>query len=62
MDCTMMQTEFDPARLVLSQPTCAKCGEPMWLVRIEPNGPAHDKRTFECPQCGNEVEETIKYR
>jgi hypothetical protein len=36
---------FDPARLVLRLPTCPKCGATMWLERIEPDGPGHDKRT-----------------
>ena len=53
---------FDRNRLVLSMPDCAQCGAPMWLARIEPDIPGHDKRTFECPQCGNVVSETVKYR
>ena len=32
-------------------PTCAKCGAPMWLTRIEPDGPGLEKRTFECQAC-----------
>jgi tRNA(Ile2) C34 agmatinyltransferase TiaS len=59
----MSQSEvFDPARLVLSQPVCPKCGGRMWLSRIEPDEPNHDKRTFECPQCENVVSEIVKYR
>jgi hypothetical protein len=54
--------EFDPARLVLSQPVCSQCGGRMWLSRIEPDEPNHDKRTFECPQCENVVSEVVKYR
>jgi hypothetical protein len=53
---------FDPARLVLRLPTCPKCGATMWLVRIEPDAPGHDKRTFECPTCENVISETVKYR
>jgi hypothetical protein len=34
----------------------------MWLSRIEPDKPNHDKRTFECPQCENVVSEVVKYR
>jgi hypothetical protein len=49
-------------RLVLSQPVCPKCGGRMWLSRIEPDEPNHDKRTFECPQCENVVSEVVKYR
>ena len=53
---------FDPARLVLRLPTCPKCGATMWLERIEPDAPGHDKRTFQCPTCENVISETVKYR
>jgi hypothetical protein len=53
---------FDPARLVLSQPICPQCGARMWLAQIEPDEPGHDKRTFECLQCENVVNEIVKYR
>ena len=59
----MSQTrEFDPARLVLSLPTCPKCGGTMWLVRIEAIDSGQDNRTFECPQCQHEYSELVKYR
>jgi DNA-directed RNA polymerase subunit RPC12/RpoP len=60
----MSQSEyiFDPARLVLDLPTCSKCGAIMWLARIEPGEPGHDKRTFECPQCESVISEIVKYR
>ena len=38
-------------------PTCAKCGAPMWLTRIEPDEPGSEKRTFECQACQNELVE-----
>jgi hypothetical protein len=59
----MSQSEniFDPARLVLYQPMCSKCGGTMWLARIEPDAPGHDKRVFECPQCENVLVEVVKY-
>jgi len=53
---------FDPARLVLYMPTCEKCGAKMWLVRIEPDAPGHDRRCFQCPQCENAATEVVKYR
>jgi len=34
----------------------------MMLARIEPDQPGHDKRTFECPKCGNEVSEVINFK
>jgi hypothetical protein len=59
----MSQSEtFDPARLVLHLPTCEKCGAKMWLARIEPDAPGHDKRTFECPNCEHTVSKIVKYR
>jgi hypothetical protein len=53
---------FDPARLVLQQPKCPKCGLPMWLARIEPDKPDHDRRTFECPSCEHSHTEVVKYK
>jgi hypothetical protein len=53
---------FDWAALVLSQPTCPQCGEKMWLARIEPDEPGHDKRIFECAGCEKVVSEVVKYR
>jgi hypothetical protein len=44
------------------QPACPMCGARMWLSRIEPDRPDHDKRIFECPQCENVVSEIVKYR
>lgn len=29
----------------------------MMLARIEPDEPGHEKRTFECPSCGKEIDE-----
>ena len=43
-------------------PTCAKCGAPMWLTRIEPDGPGLEKRTFECQACQNEAIDVVKFR
>ena len=53
---------FDAARLVLQQPSCPKCGARMWLVRIEPDEPGHDRRTFECIECNKEVVEVVKWK
>ena len=32
------------------------------LSRIEPDAPDHDKRSFECPSCGNEHTEVVKFK
>jgi hypothetical protein len=41
-------------------PTCAKCGAPMWLTRIEPDEPGVEKRTFECQVCQYEAIDIVK--
>ena len=46
----------------LELPKCPKCGEQMWLARIEPDKPDYDKRTYECPVCENVMIEVVKYR
>jgi hypothetical protein len=40
-------------------PTCAQCGAPMWLTRIERDGPGTENRTFECQACGNSTSDTV---
>ena len=39
----------------IEHPRCARCGAPMWLARIEPDGPSLEKRTFECQVCQYEA-------
>ena len=34
----------------------------MLLTRIEPDKPDHDRRTFECPECGYEESIVVKYQ
>jgi hypothetical protein len=41
---------------------CAVCHVAMWLARVEPDKPDHDKCTFECFVCKNVVVEIVKYR
>ena len=43
-------------------PRCKECGVPMWLTRLEPGKPDHDKRTFECKACVASVTEIVKYK
>jgi len=43
-------------------PTCPKCGAPMWLTRLEPDGPDSEQRTFECQACQNEAIDVVKCR
>ena len=46
----------------LELPKCSKCGAQMWLARIKPDKPDHDKRTYECPQCDHVMTGIVKYR
>ena len=46
----------------VEHPRCTQCGVPMWLTRLEPGKPDHDKRTFECKACVASVTEIVKYK
>jgi hypothetical protein len=43
-------------------PSCPRCGTRMKLVRIFPNCPGYDERTYECPRCEHEVTEVVRFR
>ena len=45
----------------IEHPHCAKCDAPMWLSRIEPDFPHHEKRTFECKACGGTTTIIVEY-
>jgi DNA-directed RNA polymerase subunit RPC12/RpoP len=45
---------------VIACPSCPKCGTRMLLVRIFPDSPGHDQRTYECPRCEHEVTEIFQ--
>ena len=58
-------TIYQPATFYsasIIRPVCSRCNAQMMLARIEPDKPDHDKRTFECPNCGNELTETVKFK
>ena len=50
---------LEPDSLEITHPTCERCGAPMWLTRIEPDRPHHERRTFECKACGKMVVEWL---
>ena len=58
----MRQFQVNSPSEDIVHPTCAKCGAPMWLTRIEPDGPGSEKRTFECQACQNEAIEIVRFR
>ena len=58
-----MQKSVDFLRLqLIERPQCAQSHAYMWLIRIQPDEPSYDRRTFECPQCHYQKTETVKYR
>jgi hypothetical protein len=34
----------------------------MWLARVDPDQPAHDRRNFECTMCSERLVEVVRYR
>jgi predicted RNA-binding Zn-ribbon protein involved in translation (DUF1610 family) len=42
------------------RPSCAQCGAPMLIARIEPLQPAYQSRTWECPKCGHECATVVQ--
>jgi hypothetical protein len=52
----------NPPRVVVARPKCTTCGTRMSLVRIFPDKPGYDQRTYECPRCEREVTEIVRFR
>jgi transposase-like protein len=49
-------------RVVIVRPNCPACGTRMSLVRIFPDKPGYDQRTFECPRCQYEITEIVQFQ
>ena len=50
----MQNTTPSPSFLAsIPRPHCLKCETLMLLTRIEPDQPDHDRRIFECTDCGH---------
>ena len=59
----MKQSHIHDPPKPIDQPPCPKCGEGMWLTRIEPTDkPDYDQRTFECPRCDHSETMTVKFK
>jgi RNase P subunit RPR2 len=41
------------------RPLCPKCRAPLWIIRIEREKIANDKRAFQCPRCEHSHVEAI---
>ena len=58
-------TLFQPATPysdTIPRPPCPKCSTKMWLARIEPDQPGHDRRIFECPECEHAESVVVKFK
>jgi DNA-directed RNA polymerase subunit RPC12/RpoP len=51
----------NPPRVVVVRPNCTTCGTRMALVRIFPDKPGYDQRTYECPRCEHEITEIVQF-
>jgi len=58
----MREFQPTPNTFEIVHPTCPKCGAPMWLTRLEADGPDLEKHTFECQVCQYEAINIIKNR
>jgi hypothetical protein len=61
MGLAMRQALFFGSEEIV-HPTCAKCGAPMWLTRIEPDQPGFESRLFECQVCNDQMMEIVQFR
>jgi transposase len=52
----------NPPSVAIVRPTCSRCGGRMWLVRIFPDKPGYDQRTYECPRCDYEITEVVQVK
>jgi endogenous inhibitor of DNA gyrase (YacG/DUF329 family) len=52
----------NPPSVVVVRPNCPTCGTRMSLVRIFPDKPGYDQRTFECPRCQHEITEIVQFQ
>jgi transposase-like protein len=51
-----------PPTAVIVRPNCPTCGTRTSLVRIFPDRPGYDKRTYECPRCERELTEIVRFQ
>ena len=58
----MQISDHRPPKQTIRHLRCPDCGGEMWLARIEPDEPDHDKRTFECQACLKTITQVVKYK
>ena len=59
----MQHYQSDPIQPRLPHPKCPKCGATMYLSEIQDDDePDHDRRKFECIECGSDLVEVVKYK
>jgi hypothetical protein len=62
LDRDIRKAELAPAMPEVIERPCPQCAGIMRLMRVEPDAPDHDRRWFECGQCGYEDNIVVKFR
>ena len=57
----MPQPDMTPSSVMIVGPRCPVCATQMALIRIEPDKPDHDRRTFDCASCGHAETVVVRY-
>jgi hypothetical protein len=57
-----MQTSHFINRPDVELPKCRECDVSMWLARVAPDKPDHDKCTFECSACNAMIIQIVKHK
>jgi DNA-directed RNA polymerase subunit RPC12/RpoP len=58
----MRKSQQTASQQQINRPMCPRCGAQMWIARIEPDEPDHERRTFECPECNHSIIEVVQYK
>ena len=59
----MPQSQYALApSLIIDTPICPICRTAMMIVRIEPEKPDHDRRTYECSRCDHSEDMVVKFK
>lgn len=58
----MMATVTAKPPKAIVRPICPQCATRMSLVRIFPDQPGYEQRTYECPRCEHEITEIVQFQ
>ena len=58
----MPQVQYALTSPNIDQPRCPICQTAMIIIRIEPEKPDHDRRSYECPKCDHSESMVVKFK